>query len=163
MCCFLLRKAGAHSFSSSVLALFCVLPVPSLSHYDFVSIFSFYEVSDTSRKVEALMKYWVFLVCKVWAIGKYFFNSYYENIFDAFVYSTVLKHSPFHACLDCMVHLTWFLFCVYDVASMYGWAPHACLVPLEVRSGCWIFGTGVRSGCEPTCGFWEMKLGPLQE
>lgn len=86
-----------------------------------------------------------------------------KTVFDAFVYSTVLKTSPLHACLDYAVHLTWFLFYVYGCCQ-YVWMSTACMSgAFGFGSGCWIFGTGVRSGCEPTCGFWGMKLGPLQE
>ena len=39
-------------------------------------------------------------------------------------------------------------------------APHVCLVLAEVRKSP---GAGVRGGCEPPCGYWELNPGPLQE
>ena len=37
------------------------------------------------------------------------------------------------------------------------------LVPTEVRKVDQLPGTGVADGCEPSCGFWELNLGPLGE
>jgi hypothetical protein len=45
---------------------------------------------------------------------------------------------------------------------MYICTPHTCLVPAQVRKCCQVFWTGVRDGCEPPCGCWEQKSGPLQ-
>ena len=36
-------------------------------------------------------------------------------------------------------------------------------MPSEKRKGDGIPDTGVRDGCEPPCGFWELNLGPLKE
>ena len=51
--------------------------------------------------------------------------------------------------------------CVF--ACIYVCVPCVCLVPTEERIGVRSPETGVTDGCEPTCGFWEWNLGPLQD
>jgi hypothetical protein len=49
-------------------------------------------------------------------------------------------------------------------ACMSVCAPPKCLVPTEARSYYQRApGTGVKDGCEPSCGCWELNPGPLQE
>lgn len=50
--------------------------------------------------------------------------------------------------------------CAYCI---YLCVPHACLVPIDVRRGCHIPGTGVLDGCEPPRGCWEPSTSSLQE
>ena len=40
---------------------------------------------------------------------------------------------------------------------------YVCTVLKEAFRGCWIPGTGVRHGCEPWYGCWELNTGPLKE
>lgn len=47
-------------------------------------------------------------------------------------------------------YLRFHLFYMYEsFAYKYVCTPHACLLPVKVRSGCWIPGTGVMNTCEP--------------
>lgn len=58
----------------------------------------------------------------------------------------------------------WFFFYMYEgfaCASVH--VPHACLVPTEVRTGCWTPGNWVIDSCEAPCGFCELILGSQEE
>lgn len=45
---------------------------------------------------------------------------------------------------------------------MYVCAPHACLVFMEARRGCYIPWNCSCNTCDPPCEWWDPKLGPLQ-
>lgn len=84
------------------------------------------------------MKYWVFPVCTVWTIGKYFFNTYYENIFWCFCLFYSFKNISF-TCLSWLrgsfnlvfVLCVWVLPVRMDEHRMHVW----CLWRLEVGVG----------------------------